>query len=92
MSSSKKTKLELTWIGKDVRPKLGLLYDSLGEDRVATVVKETTVLYQDLSIDIPKIVVVPKGEVVSGYQEFVLNTRNIKLQPGGTGHSHSAPA
>ncbi|MCA9473965.1 MAG: DEAD/DEAH box helicase family protein [Nitrospira sp.] len=63
------------------RPKLGLLYDSLGQDTVANVVKETTALYQDLSIDIPKIVVVPKGEVVSGYQEFVLDTRNIKLQP-----------
>ncbi|MGB5880651.1 MAG: DEAD/DEAH box helicase family protein, partial [Thermoanaerobaculia bacterium] len=63
------------------RPKLGLLYDSLGEDTVANVVKETTALYQDLSIDIPKIVVVPKGEVVAGYQEFKLDTRNINLQP-----------
>jgi len=63
------------------RPKLGLLYDSLGEDTVANVVKETTALFQHLSIDIPKIVVVPKGEVVSGYQEFELDTRNINLQP-----------
>ncbi len=63
------------------RPKLGLLYDSLDEDTVANVVKQTTALYQDLSIDIPKIVVVPKGEVVAGYQEFELDTRNINLQP-----------
>ncbi len=63
------------------RPKLGLLYDSLGKDAVAVVVKETTKLYQDLSIDIPKIVVVPKGEVVAGYEDFDLDTRNINLQP-----------
>jgi len=63
------------------RPKLGLLYDSLGEDTVANVVKETTALYQDYSIDIPKIVVVPKGEVVAGYEDFDLDTRNINLQP-----------
>ena len=64
-----------------VRPKLGLIFDSLGEGTVSNVVKETTTLYQDLSIDIPKIVVVPKGEVVAGYQEFELDTRNINLQP-----------
>ncbi|MBW1939250.1 MAG: type III restriction endonuclease subunit R [Deltaproteobacteria bacterium] len=63
------------------RPKLGLLYDSLGEGTVANMVKETTKLYQDLSIDIPKIVVVPKGEVVAGYEDFDLDTRNINLQP-----------
>ena len=63
------------------RPRLGLLYDSLGEDAVADVVKDTTALYQDLSIDIPKIVVVPKGEVVAGYEDFDLNIRNINLQP-----------
>jgi len=63
------------------RLKLGVLYDSLSEDTVTKLVKETTALYQDLSIDIPKIVVVPKGEVVAGYQEFELDTRNINLQP-----------
>jgi len=63
------------------RPKLGLLYDSLGKDTVANVVKDTASLYQDLSIDIPKIVVVPKGEVVAGYEDFDLDTRNINLQP-----------
>ena len=63
------------------RPKLGLQYDSLGEDTVANVVKETTTLYQNLSIDVPKIVVVPKGNVVAGYQKFELDTRNINPQP-----------
>jgi len=63
------------------RPKLGLLYDSLGKDIIANVVKYTTALYQNLSIDVPKIVVVPKGEVAAGYEGFDLDTRNINLQP-----------
>jgi type III restriction enzyme len=64
-----------------VRPKQGKLFDSLGEETVAKVVADTTVLYQEMSIDIPKIVVVPKGEVVAGYEDLDLDTRNINLQP-----------
>ena len=63
------------------RPRLGLLYDGFGEKTVAKVVKETTTLYQEMSIDIPKIVVVPKGEVLARYQEFEMDIRNINLQP-----------
>jgi len=63
------------------RPKLGLLYDALGKEAVAKVVKETAALYGTLSIDIPKIVVVPKGEVIAGYEDFDMDTRNVNLQP-----------
>jgi len=63
------------------RPKLGLLYDSLGEETITNVVKETTALYQEMSIDIPKIVVVPKGDVIAEYKDFNLDTSNINLQP-----------
>ena len=63
------------------RPRLGLLYDTIGKDKLVKVVSETTALYQILSIDIPKIVVVPKGKVVAGYQKFKLNTDKINLQP-----------
>jgi len=64
-----------------MRPKQGKLFDSLEEKAVAKVVEDTTALYQDLSIDIPKIVVLPRGEVVAGYKDFDLDTRNINLQP-----------
>ncbi len=64
-----------------VRPVQGLMYDILGEERVAEVVREATVVYQEMSIDIPKIVVVPKGEVAAGYEDFDLDTRYINLQP-----------
>ena len=48
---------------------------------VAEVVQKTTELYRDLSIDVPKIVVVPKGEVTCRYEDFDLDVRNINLQP-----------
>lgn len=48
---------------------------------VAAVVQKTTDLFVDLSIDVPKIVVVPTGEVTSGYRDFDLDTRNIRVQP-----------
>lgn len=65
-----------------VRPKQGgVVYDSMGKDKVAQVIKETTALYQNLSIDIPKVVIVPSSDVVSGYKDFDLDTSNINLQP-----------
>ena len=48
---------------------------------VAEVVQKTTELYRHLSIDVPKIVVVPKGEVTCRYEDFDLDVRNINLQP-----------
>ena len=48
---------------------------------VAEVVAKTTELYVDRSIDIPNIVVVPKGEVTSGFRDFDLDTKGVRLQP-----------
>ncbi|MGC4033095.1 MAG: DEAD/DEAH box helicase family protein [Tepidisphaeraceae bacterium] len=46
------------------------------------VVKKTVDLHIDLSIDIPRIVVVPTGEVTSGFKDFDLDTSTIKsLKP-----------
>ena len=64
-----------------VRPAQGVLEGVVEPVNVAEVVQKTTKLYRDLSIDVPKIVVVPKGEVTCGYDEFDLDTRNINLQP-----------
>ncbi|MFA4943862.1 MAG: DEAD/DEAH box helicase family protein [Lentisphaeria bacterium] len=64
-----------------VRPAQGVL-EGIGEAvDVAEVVQRTTALYRELSIDVPKIVVVPKGEVSCKYEDFELEVRNIKLQP-----------
>ncbi|MCO6512469.1 MAG: DEAD/DEAH box helicase family protein [Aridibacter famidurans] len=64
-----------------VHPQQGML-EGVGEQvNVAEVVQKTTSLYRELSIDVPKIVVVPKGHVTCGYEDFELDTRNINLQP-----------
>ncbi len=64
-----------------VRPAQGVI-DGIAETvNVAEVVRETTELYRTLSIDVPKIVVVPKGDVTCGYEDFDLDVRNINLQP-----------
>ncbi|HSV74761.1 MAG TPA: DEAD/DEAH box helicase family protein [Chthonomonadales bacterium] len=51
------------------------------EPDVEAVVAKATALYVDRSIDIPRIVVVPKGAVTSGYHDFDLDTRGVRLQP-----------
>jgi len=48
---------------------------------VAEVVQETTKLYGELSIDVPRIVILPKGEVRCQYDDFDLNVQSIHLQP-----------
>ena len=48
---------------------------------VARIVKETTNLFVEMSIDIPRIIVVPRGEVTSGYRDFELDVRAIRYQP-----------
>jgi type III restriction enzyme len=45
------------------------------------VVRETAAQYVAMSIDIPRIVVVPRGEVTSGFRDFDLDTSNVHLQP-----------
>jgi len=48
---------------------------------VATVVNGTTRLFVQQTIDIPRILVVPKGEVTSGYNPFTLDASSIHYQP-----------
>ncbi len=48
---------------------------------IAKVVETTTKLFQEKSIDIPKIIVVPKGDVDCGFKEFDLDTSAINLKP-----------
>lgn len=56
----------------------------LEEDKavdIAAIVLETTRASIQLSIDIPKIVVVPTGQVTTGFQPFELDLANLKLKP-----------
>ncbi|MFA5058547.1 MAG: hypothetical protein WC485_10580, partial [Opitutaceae bacterium] len=48
---------------------------------VAAVVAKTTKLVVQQTIDIPRILVVPKGEVTSGFNAFALDAGSIHYQP-----------
>jgi type III restriction enzyme len=48
---------------------------------VDKVVSKVTKLYTELSIDIPKIIVVPRGDSTSGYHDFDLDLRSVHLEP-----------
>jgi type III restriction enzyme len=47
---------------------------------IEKIVAETVAIYIERTIDIPRIVVLPKGEVTSGFKDFDLDTRNVHLQ------------
>ncbi len=48
---------------------------------IPKVVEQATALYVALSIDIPCIIVVPTGDVTSGYHDFDLVTTGVHYQP-----------
>jgi type III restriction enzyme len=48
---------------------------------VADIVAKTTALMLNHTIDIPRVIVVPKGEVSYGYKPFTLNLSGLNLQP-----------
>jgi type III restriction enzyme len=48
---------------------------------VAEIVAKTIDLFIEKSIDIPRIVVVPKGEVTAGFTAFDLDLKGVHLQP-----------
>ena len=46
------------------------------------VVAKTTEIVVQQTIDIPRIAVVPKGEVTTGFRPFLLDVSQLRLQPG----------
>ncbi|MGI8835123.1 MAG: DEAD/DEAH box helicase [Pyrinomonadaceae bacterium] len=48
---------------------------------IAAIVAKTSELTTERMIDIPRILVVPKGEVKSGFRQFKLNLANVNYQP-----------
>jgi type III restriction enzyme len=65
-----------------LRPAQPVLFqDADAAKLVADVVAKTVQAHQEMSIDIPRIVVVPAGDVASGYRDFDMDCRNIRLQP-----------
>ncbi len=64
-----------------VAPVQGELAGVTEQVNVAEVVAKTVDLYIENTIDIPKIVVLPKGAVTAGYRNFDLDLKGVHLQP-----------
>jgi type III restriction enzyme len=72
----------LAAVQERLRPKQGeLLPDEASVDVAAVVAKTTEVVVQQ-TIDIPRISVVPKGDVTTGFHPFRLDVSQLHMQPG----------
>lgn len=64
-----------------VRPAQGVL-PGIGEKvDIAKIVEKTIDVRNELSIDVPRIIVTPRGDTMSGFKEFTLDCKTIHLQP-----------
>jgi type III restriction enzyme len=68
-------------ITKVLQPQFAELDDTLTDEKLEYVVTKTTEVYVNLSIDIPRIVVVPTGERTCGYRDFDLDVSSINQKP-----------
>jgi len=56
--------------------------DGMGEaPDISAIVAKTTDIFIERTIDIPRIIIVPKGEVSCGFHDFELDVGGIRLQP-----------
>ena len=53
----------------------------LTDAQLVLVVREATAVYNALTIAIPRVIVLPKGEVRAGFRDFSLNLSSFRLQP-----------
>ena len=63
-----------------VSPKQAELLPTDGPS-IADIVKQTSQVLMDYAIDIPRILVKPKGPVRSGYKKFTLDVSKLRFQP-----------
>lgn len=63
------------------QPEQGTLEDMFDAPKVQEVVRQAVQEFVDRTISIPRIVVLPRGEVTSGYESFQLNLASIRPQP-----------
>lgn len=66
----------------DCAPERAALYLFRNAPRIESIVARTTRLYEEMTIAIPRIILVPSGEVHVGYREFDLDLVGLaRLQP-----------
>jgi len=66
------------------RPDQGTLEELFDAPKVQEVVKRAVKEFVDRTISIPRIVVIPRGEVTSGFNSFRLNLALVRPQPVAT--------
>lgn len=64
-----------------LKPTEAKLFEETEPEKIAEVVAKTVGYRNDMSIDIPRIIVSPKGEMEAGFRDFDLDVGNIRLQP-----------
>ncbi len=64
-----------------IRPAQGELTGIVEPMDVAAIVEKTTAAYIEHTIDIPRITVVPSGEVTVGYKDFDLDCSSVRFPP-----------
>lgn len=64
-----------------VRPTQAVLPGTVEQVDIAKVVSQTIDVRNELSIDIPRIIVTPRGDSKSGFRDFELDCKSIRLQP-----------
>jgi type III restriction enzyme len=76
----------LAEVAERLKPMQGELLAGVDESAPAldlsAVVAKTTGIVVQQTIDIPRIAVVPKGEVTTGFRPFSLDVSQLRLQPG----------
>lgn len=76
----------LAEVAERLKPMQGNLLAGVDESAPAldlsAVVAKTTEIVVQQTIDIPRIAVVPKGEVTTGFRPFTLDVSQLRLQPG----------
>jgi len=68
-------------VKEKLTPQQQSLLESEEETTVLEVVAKTSALVKQETIDIPKVIVTPKGEVNYGYNAFTLDVSHLSLQP-----------
>jgi type III restriction enzyme len=64
-----------------VRPNQPALPGTVEQLDIAKIVAQTIDVRNELSIDIPRIIVTPRGDSQSGFRDFDLDCKSIRLQP-----------
>jgi type III restriction enzyme len=64
-----------------LKPTEARLFVETEPEKIAEVIAKTVEYRNDMSIDIPRIIVAPKGEVEAGFRAFDLDVAGIHLQP-----------